>query len=88
MKIYPIYFEENGVQQILELCLTRRLAEKECNLLNANRTNKKFYTYPTQVNIKESHCMGLGLRQKERWQNEFIISIYYLKHHQRSITDG
>ena len=23
MKIYPIYFEENGVRQILELCLTR-----------------------------------------------------------------
>ena len=33
MKIYPIYFEENGVQQTLELCLTRRLAEKECNVL-------------------------------------------------------
>lgn len=63
MKIYPIYFEENGAQQILELCLTRKLAEKECNLLNTNRTtNKKFYTYPTQVNIKESHCMGLGLK--------------------------
>ena len=46
MTVHPIFIGHNENQRVFEICLTKRLAEKQVKYLNSIFPNSEYYTYP------------------------------------------